>query len=113
MEFQVAEVSPDTVRVVLTGRLDAAGADKAELPFTAAVGGGGKNALLDLSGVGFVGSLGIRMLIAVARVVHRKGRQMVLFGVAPDVAEVFDTVSLDQLIPIVGTEAEALARIGG
>lgn len=111
MEFQVTELDPELNRVTLTGRLDAEGCAKAELPFTAAVGSAGRHAVLDLGAVGFVGSLGIRMLISVARVLHRKGRTMVLYGVRPEVAEVFDTVALDQLIPIVGTEAEARARI--
>jgi len=111
MEFQVIELDPTLNRVTLSGRLDAEGCAKAELPFTAAVGSVGKHALLDLGAVGFVGSLGIRMLISVARVLHRKDRKMILYGVRPEVAEVFDTVALDQMIPIVATEAEARARI--
>lgn len=113
MEFTVHEVSPETNLVVLRGRLDAEGAAKAELPFTAAVGSVGRNAALDFTGVTFCGSLGIRMLLAVARVVQRKERRIVLFGVSPMVAEVFETVALNDLIPIVGTQAEAMAKIAG
>jgi anti-anti-sigma factor len=45
--------------------------------------------LIDMSGVSFVGSLGMRMLIAAARTADRTGRKVAIFGVQPAVAEVF------------------------
>ena len=57
--------------------------------------------------VGFVASLGIRMLFSVARIVQRQGRRMVLLGVQPAVAEVFSTVGMDLVIPSAADEAGA------
>ena len=42
-----------------------------------------------------------------------KGQPLVLFGAGDLVRGVLDDVALDQIIPIVDTEAEALARLAG
>ncbi len=62
---------------VLAGRLDAAGTEKIEIVFAAQVRAAPGHVLVDMTGVGFVGSLGIRMLISAARVADRAGRKVV------------------------------------
>jgi anti-anti-sigma factor len=113
MRFEVTELADGIVRIALDGRLDAAGAEKIETGFTAAASATGKHVLVDLSGIAFVGSLGIRMFISSARVVQRRGRTMVLFGAPPQAMDVFETVALSDLIPIVAKEAEARALLAG
>jgi len=111
MDFALTEVDPAIHRVTLRGRLDAAGAEAIDQRFSAAVGSVGKHALVDLTEVSFVASLGLRMFISVARVLQRRGAQMILFGAQPQVMEVFDAIALDQMMPVVATEAEARARL--
>ncbi len=111
MDFVLTEVDSAINRVTLRGRLDAAGAEAIDHRFSAAVGGVSKHALVDLTEVSFVASLGLRMFISVARVLQRRGAQMVLFGAQPQVMEVFDAIALDQMMPVVATEAEARARL--
>jgi anti-anti-sigma factor len=113
MDFDVIEIAPDINRVVLRGRLDAAAAEKIELRFTASVATAPRHALVDMRGLEFLGSLGVRMLIAVARVLGRRGLKMVIHGATPTVGEVMHVVSLDDLIPIVATEEEARALLAG
>ena len=105
------EIAPGITRLTLEGRLDAAALAGLELPFTAMASAGRAHVLVDLRQVGFCASLGLRLFIANARVVQRRGRLMVLYGAQPAVAEVFETVALDKLMPIVATEAEALALL--
>jgi anti-anti-sigma factor len=111
MNFDLIEIDDRTRRVVLHGRGDAAGIDGIETSFTASVANAGRNTVLDLSDVPFMGSLGIRMLISCARVMTRRGAKLVLFGVQPAVMEVFETVTLGEMIPIAGDEAAALALL--
>lgn len=111
MELRVVENAGMPMRLVLTGRLDAAGTEKIEVIFAARVRAAPGHVLVDLTGVGFVGSLGIRMLISAARVAERARRKFVLFGAQPAVAEVFNTVALDDLIPVTPDEGTALAQI--
>lgn len=111
MEMVVIDGEGASKRLVLTGRLDAAGTEKSEVAFAAQIRAARGHALLDMTGVTFVGSLGIRMLISAARIAERAGCKVVIFGVQPAVAEVFNTIALDDLIPVVSDEAAALAQI--
>ncbi len=113
MQFEVVDAGPAANKLVLKGRLDSASVGALETPFTAAVAASGKSALLDLRGVDFLSSLGIRLLLSSARVVTRRGGVVVLFGAQPMVAEVLHAMALDQVLPMVATEDEALARING
>ncbi|WP_439595060.1 STAS domain-containing protein [Falsiroseomonas sp.] len=113
MRFEVVEISPTANKVLLVGRLDATTVGQVETPFTAAVAASGRNALLDLTGLEFLSSLGIRLLLSSARVVARRGGIVVLFGAQPMVAEVLEAMALEQVLPLVATEAEAMARLPG
>jgi anti-anti-sigma factor len=83
-----------------------------ETPFTAALAAGGRSAVLDLTALDFISSLGIRLLLSAARVVTRRGGRVVMFGAQPMVAEVLAALSLDEVLPLVGTEDEAIGRLG-
>ncbi|WP_426959806.1 STAS domain-containing protein [Muricoccus radiodurans] len=107
MRFDLTETDTDTLRIALEGRLDASGAALIELPFTATVSGAEKHVILDLSAVPFVASLGIRLLLSAARVAQRRGKRVVIVGAGPQPREVFETVALDTLIPVVADETAA------
>ena len=111
MECTIAEGSDDVTRVRLDGRLDAAGADAVGVKLTAAVVAPGRDAIVDLAGVTFVASLGLRLLISLARGIAGKGRNLAFFGAQPLVQDVLDGAALDQILPVVATEAEALAAL--
>ena len=100
-------------RVVLVGRLDTAGVDVVETKFGAAIVPNGKNTIVDLSGVTFLASMGIRMLISTTRALSRKGSKLVMYGAAPGVREVIDTTQLTDIIPLAATEAEAIGMVAG
>ena len=99
-------------RVVLTGRLDTAGVDVVETRFGAAIVPNGKNTIVDLSGVTFLASMGIRMLISTTRALSRKGGKLVMYGAAAGVHDVIETAALTEIIPLAASENEALALVG-
>ncbi|MBX9698861.1 MAG: STAS domain-containing protein [Acetobacteraceae bacterium] len=108
MRLDIQPVDATTTRLVLDGRMDAPGCDRIETAFTAAASASGGHVLVDLTAVSYIGSLGIRLLISCARVVHRRGRRIVLFGAQEQPRDVFETVAIADLIPVVTTEAEAV-----
>ncbi len=110
--MEISPLGSDRVRVILKGRLDTPGVDRVETRFVAAVVPGGRHTLVDLSDVDFVGSLGVRMFIAVARSLGMKKARLVLIGPQSQVREVFEHVSLSDIIPICVDEAEAQAALG-
>jgi len=103
----ISQLGDDRVKVTLKGRLDTPGVDRVETRFVAAVVPGGRHTLVDLSQVDFVGSLGVRMFISVARSLGLKQARLVLVSPQTQVREVFEHVSLSDIIPICADESEA------
>jgi anti-anti-sigma factor len=101
----------DVRRVVLVGRLDTAGVDVVETRFGAAIVPNGKNTIVDLTGVTFLASMGIRMLISTTRALSRKGAKLVMFGATPGVQDVIETAALTEIIPLAASENEALVLV--
>lgn len=110
MEIVVTDLG-GTARVTLQGRLDTAGAEQIEPRFTAAVVPDGKHALVDLSGVSFMSSMGIRMLVSVARALRARNARMVIFGAQPMVRESLEHVGLGTIIPMADDEAAGAALL--
>src|SRR5215471_5968904 len=106
MDIEITLVE-NIARVRLKGRLDTPGVDQVEAKFTSVVTGG-KNTVVDLSQVGFIASMGLRLFIGIAKALKRHNARMVLFAPQSQVNEVFDTVVLRDIVPIVVDEAEAV-----
>jgi anti-anti-sigma factor len=111
MQMDIRPLGERLVRITLTGRLDTSGVDRIETRLIAALVPGANNAVLDLSQVEFIASMGIRMLIAAARTLKTRQAVLAICGAQDQVRQVFDTVALSQVIPIYSTEAEALLTL--
>ena len=110
--MNVSRLGDRLVKVTLVGRLDASGVDRVETRFVAQIVPAGNNAIVDLSQVDFVASLGLRMLVSAAKSLKVRQAKLALFGVQPPVLQVFEAVALDKIIPICSEEADALAAVG-
>jgi anti-sigma B factor antagonist len=111
VEMSVTELAGPVTRIRLDGRLDAPGADRIGVRFTASVVSLRRHAIVDMTGISFIASMGIRLLIATARAQNQKGYKMVLFGAPELVQGVLIDTALDQIIPIVASESEALGEL--
>lgn len=100
-------------RVRLRGRLDTPGVDLIETKFTSQVVPDGVATVVDLSQVSFIASMGLRMFISIGKALRRKNARMVLFAPQSQVNEVFQTVQLRDILPIVMDEAEAIRYAAG
>ncbi len=109
--WKISKLGENRVKVKLEGRLDSPGVARVETRFVAALVPSGRHVLVDLSQVEFVGSLGVRMFISVARSLGHKDAQLILFAPQAQVREVFDNVSLQDIIPICTDEAEAQSTL--
>jgi anti-sigma B factor antagonist len=97
----------------LAGRLDTANVNELEHHFTTGIMPKAQNTVVDLSNVSFIASLGIRMLLTTARGLASRGAKFVMFGANPAVMEIFETTALSDIIPILVTEADAMAEVSG
>jgi anti-anti-sigma factor len=85
--------------VTMIGRLDIAGAEVVALPL--ATLSGSKSALfVDMGGVTFVASIGLRHLVAAAKAMGRRGGRLVLLNPNTAVTEVITTSGLADLLRI-------------
>ena len=106
MKLSVAK-EDGLVRAELAGRLDAAGIEAAQDQFTAQVVDPGQPALVGLSQVEFMASMGIAMLVRAAKRLDKAGAVLVLHSAPPMVAEVMTMAGLDRLVPVAPDAAEA------
>lgn len=111
MDIEVTPLSPSLNCLRLQGRLDAATVDRIEVKVNAAAVAPGHDLLIDLQGVEFLASMGIRLLISAARSLKAKGARVVLFGAQPLVHEVLEHVAIDQIVPVAADEAQARALL--
>jgi anti-anti-sigma factor len=111
VEMSINPVEDRLVKVTFSGRLDAAAVDRVETRFVASVVPNGNSAIIDLSELEYIATLGVRMLVTVARSLRMKQAKMALYGVDEPVKWLFDTIALQQLVEICATEAEALAMV--
>lgn len=111
MEIQIDSSAPDLRRVRLTGRLDSAGVSQVDVKFLAATAGSGRDSIVDLTGVAFIASLGIRLLVEAARTLKAKGHRLVLVVAEGLVRDTLRDGGIDQLIPTLGSEDEASALL--
>lgn len=88
------------VIVKLNGRLDLQGAQQIDLPLAGVTAAPTKHALIDISGVSFLASLGIRSLLATSKSISRRGGKMLLINPKPNVMEILEVSGVSSLIPI-------------
>ncbi len=110
MEMLVEELDGGVTKVVLRGRMDIAGANLIDLGFNA-IAGSRRALLVDMSGVTFLASLGIRVLVIGAKTVSMKGGKMALLSPITDVTTVLTTLRIDSMIPIYHDNEAAVAAV--
>ena len=100
MEFEIAELPSGVKQLSLSGRLDIQGANAIDNRFAFAVTTSKAPVLVDLSGVDFIASIGIRLLLQNAKSLKSRGGKLALYKPQPLVAEALTTAGIDLLIPV-------------
>ncbi len=108
MEMNFVDLDSGIRRIHLTGRLDTAGVGAIETRFSAVASGRAGGTIVDLSGVPFLASMGIRMLVSCAKSAAARGGRMALFAPQPLVAQSLRDTGIDQIVPIAADEPRAL-----
>ena len=111
MEIQVLADTPKLVRVALSGQLDTQSVGQIETKISVLMAGKGQDAILDMSDVSLITSLGVGMLISVSRVVKRRGAKFVLLNLQPAVAMVIELCRLSDLLGVASDEAIAQSML--
>lgn len=110
MHMVQKEISDEILKVELSGSFDIAGAADVDLPFNVIAGTWSKVAV-DFSDVDFLASIGVRVLVKSARTMAARGGKMVVINPGEAARKVMTSTGVDQIVPIVNSEPEALAQL--
>lgn len=105
------ETRGDVLVVVAAGRLDSNSAATLEAVVPARAQANAK-LVLDLAGVPYVSSAGLRVLLIGAKAARATGHRLVLSGLSPSVREVFDISGFTSIFAIEPDVDSALAALG-
>jgi len=100
MQIQTIILDNGIKLIKLDGRLDLPGVMEVDLKFTASAASEKAGVVVDLAQVPFLASIGIRMLLASAKAVQKRGGKMVLLNPQPMVSEMLASAGINTIIPM-------------
>jgi len=106
MAVEVKTLGFGVTQVILTGSIDVSGAAEIE-PSIRKVVAKGEPLIIDMDGVSFVSSQGIRVIVAAAKDLAAKGHRTVIVRPKPEIRKVFRIMNIESIIPIFDEYEEA------
>ena len=110
MEMKQTELEGGVLKVDLAGSFDIAGSGDVDLRFSL-IGGKRDKVIVDFTKVTFLASIGIRVLVKAAKAMANRGGKMVVLNPNEAARRVLKSTGVDSVIPVVATEAEAVAAL--
>lgn len=95
-----------------TGRIDASNAAACEQELLALMEAQGPSALIDLSGLSYISSAGLRVLLVGAKAARGKGGKAVICSAPASITEVLKMSGFDKIIPLLADRSAAQAQFG-
>ena len=106
MEIQ-SKVGNGFTVLTIKGRLDAVSAAPAEANINEVIDAGATRLVLNLAGLEYVSSAGLRVLLVTAKKLSRQNGKIVLCSLQSTVKEVFEISGFLSIFRVVADEAEA------
>lgn len=110
--MEISQSTEGTVTIVaLSGEIDGSTAPEAQsriLPLTV----GDAHVVLDMSGVKYMSSAGLRMMLVIYRTIGSQGGKVVLSGLSPELVDVMSLTGFLDFFTHVDTLPEAIAAAG-
>ncbi len=96
----------------ITGSLNAITAPEAETAMAGAIDAGASNLILNLAGLDYISSAGLRALLTTSKRLARQDGRVVLCELQPAVRKILEISGLLSIFAVAGTEAEAQLLAG-
>jgi anti-anti-sigma factor len=110
MAITTEELAGGITKVTLEGRLDIENSSAVDTRMKV-IAGGRTSVLVDLQKVSFLGSMGLRALVAPALAIQGRGGKMVLFGPNEMVTRVLKVSGIETMIPVHHELQSAMAAL--
>ena len=112
MKLEYTELKDGIRLIKLEGRLDLNGTYSIEVQFVNRCAGDKVCVLVEMSGVNYISSVGIPMLVNTAKSVMSKGGKMAFLKPQDNVLKVLELVGVTQVIPIYYEQEAAIKALG-
>lgn len=110
--MQIETVQEGDVAVLIpSGRIDSSTATELERACIAQVESGHGKILLDLAGIDYVSSAGLRIFLVVGKMLQKKGGRLALCCLTPMVSEVLAIAGFDRILTTASNRGEGLAKL--
>jgi anti-anti-sigma factor len=113
MEMTVNELKNGITLIALQGTLDIMGVNQVETKFAGYCSGENARILVDMSGVDYMASIGIRLLVTNAKSLRTRNGKMALLSPATDVFNVLEMTDIPAIIPVYSNHESAEAVLLG
>lgn len=100
MDLQYSESGNNIRLIKLIGHLDIMGVNEIDVKFAGYCSGEKPLVLVDLSGVEFMASIGIRLLTSNAKSISSRGGKLVLLNPTAEVKNVLEITGIPAIIPM-------------
>jgi anti-anti-sigma factor len=108
LEVTVSEASPDTILCVVTGEVDLLTGSILREKLTGTIDAGRSHLVIDLSGVQFLASIGLSILVETLAAQEAANRHLAVVASNHAVTHALQTTGLDQVLDLHTTVATAL-----
>ena len=111
--MEINSLQMEQTRVLeIKGRLDSLTSVELEGQIKSALNAQPRAVVLDFSGVEFLSSAGLRVLLSAAKRCRQQSTKLALHSLMPNIAEVFDLGGLTVFLPAYPDRASALSAVG-
>ena len=113
MELNISELGKGITMIKLNGILDINGVNQIETKFAAHCSGENPRVIVDMAGVSFLASIGVRLLVTNAKSLRTRNGKMALLNPTPDVMNVLEITDIPATIPVYSNLESAEAVLLG
>ena len=112
--MEITTTIHDTATILaVTGRVDSTTAGDFESALNATIDEGNRKIILDFTGLAYISSGGLRVLLATAKKLHNNGGRFALCGLSYEVQKVMKLAGFTTIFSIYATPHEAADALKG
>jgi len=109
MALEMSNRSVEDVTVIqLEGKMNTATSSDADVHLSQLIANGSSKLLLNMGGVDYISSSGLRVILANGKKVNTFGGKLAFCNLNPSVGEVFRISGFNSIFPVFDTEQDAL-----
>ena len=110
MELKAFYTDDSYTHLTLTGKMDIAGVKEIADKFSRLAVERKRNVIVEMSGVTFLGSMGLRILLSAAKSLKQEKKKLILLNPQPLVNEVLEASGIGDVVAIEHDTASAVAQ---